>query len=139
MSAERLLPVPDETSAGYWSAAADHVLTVARCSVCHAATMPPDLVCPTCHTTEPDFQFVPVAPRGTMCSWTITRQALLPGFEVPFLLVDVQLDDAPEVRMIGRLLDGVDAKIALGAAIDVVFEDLTDDISVPAFSLASNP
>ncbi len=137
MNVPRLLPVPDETSAAFWAAAADHVLTVARCSACNAATMPPDLVCPTCFTTEPNFRFSPVAPRATICSWTITRQALLPGFEVPFVLVDAQLVDAPEVRLIGRLLDGVEAPLELAAALDVVFEDLSDELSIPAFKLSA--
>ena len=35
----RPVPVPDAVSAPYWEAAAAHVLTVPRCSRCHAFTV----------------------------------------------------------------------------------------------------
>ena len=63
------------------------------------------------------------------------RQSFLPGFDVPFVLVDVELAEAPDVRLIGRLLDGPDAPLRLGGPVEVVFEDLTPEISVPAFRL----
>lgn len=131
----RPVPVPDDVSAPYWAAAAEHVLTVARCSKCEAATMPPDLVCPHCHSTEPAFRFVPVSGRGTLRSWTVMHQAFIPGFEVPYVLVDVELDDAPAVRLIGRLLDGPGADLTAGAPVEVAFEDLADGVAVPAFTL----
>jgi uncharacterized protein len=132
----RPVPEPDERSAPYWAAAADHVLTVARCSRCLAFTVPPDEVCPNCLSTEPEFRFVPIDGRGTIRSWTVVRQAFLPGFEVPFVLVDVELAEAPDVRLIGGLTDGPDAQLRLGGEVEVVFDDLAPGTSVPAFRLA---
>ena len=60
----RPLPIPDESSAPFWAAAAEHVLTVARCARCAALTMPPDVVCPNCHSTDPGFTFTPVERSG---------------------------------------------------------------------------
>jgi uncharacterized OB-fold protein len=97
--------------------------------------MPPDQVCTHCGTTEPDFTFVPVNGKGVVRSWTVVRQSFLPGFTVPYALVDVELDDAPGVRLIGQLTDGPDAQIHLGQPVQVRFEDLSNEISVPAFSL----
>jgi len=134
----RPLPEPDERSAPYWAAAADHLLTVARCSRCQAFTVPIDEVCPHCLSTEPEFRFVRVDGRGTVRSWTVVRQAFLPGFEVPFVLVDVELTEAPDVRLIGRLTDGPDAPLRLAEKVEAVFEDLTPEISVPAFRLADS-
>jgi uncharacterized OB-fold protein len=98
--------------------------------------MPPAAMCPTCASTEPDFTFVAVSGNATLQSWTVVRQSFLPGFDVPFVLVDVELDDATDVRLIGRLVDGPDAALQRGDAVVVAFEDLTDEISVPAFALA---
>lgn len=137
MTGERPVPVPDEQSEPYWRAAAEHVLTVARCSRCDAATMPPDIVCPHCLSTDPGFRFVPVSGEGTVRSWTVVRQAFLPGFDVPFVLVDVELSDAPTVRMIGRLLDGPDAPLGQGDPVRVGFEDIAEGVSVPAFTLGA--
>jgi uncharacterized OB-fold protein len=135
----RPVPVPDDRSRAYWDAAAEHVLAVARCSVCHAFSIPPDVVCQHCHSTEPDFTFVPVSGRGVVRSWTVMHQSFVPGFDdlVPFVLVDVELDEQRDLRTIGRLLDGPDAPLAIGARVTVAFEDLAPGVSVPAFELAA--
>jgi uncharacterized protein len=137
---QRPLPVPDESSAPFWSAAAEHVLTVARCGRCAQLTVPPDMMCPHCHTSDPAFEFTPVSGRGTVRSWTVVRQAFLPGFDddLPFVLVDVELAEQADLRLIGRLLDGpdaLDAELRIGADVTVGFEDLAPGVSVPAFEL----
>lgn len=133
----RPVPVPDERSTPFWAAAAEHVLTIARCSRCGAYAHPPDVVCPHCGSTDPDFGFVPVSGRGSIRSWTVVRQSFLPGFDddLPFVLVDVELTEQPDLRIIGRLLDGPDAAIALGALVRSAFEDVAAGVAVPAFEL----
>jgi uncharacterized OB-fold protein len=68
---------------------------------------------------------------GAVRSWTVVRQAFLPGFDalVPFVLVDVELDAQPELRLIGRLLDGPDAALAVGTRVALRFDP------EPAFEL----
>jgi len=132
-------PVPDEQSAAFWEAAAEHVLAVARCSRCEAFSHPPDLVCPSCGSTGPAFVFTPVDGAGTVRSWTVMRQSFLPGFDVPFVLVDVELRAQQDLRMIGRLLDGPEATLRVGAAVSLVFEDVAPGVSVPAFALVDGP
>lgn len=133
----RPLPVPDERSAPFWEAAAEHVLVLARCSRCGAFSHPPDIVCPHCGSADPAFAFTPVDGAGTIRSWTVMRQSFLPGFDVPFVLVDVELAAQEDVRLIGRLVDGPDAVLEVGTAVSVVFEDVAPGVSVPAFALAS--
>ncbi|MBO0856563.1 MAG: OB-fold domain-containing protein, partial [Nocardia sp.] len=89
----RPLPVPDEQSAPFWNAAADGVLTIPRCARCGEFTMPPDAVCPHCHSTDPALEFVAVDGAGVVRSWTVIRRPFLPGFaeDVPFVLVDVEM------------------------------------------------
>lgn len=98
--------------------------------------MPPDVVCTACGSTDPRYEFTAVSGRGVTRSWTVVRQAFLPGFDVPFVLVDVELAEQPGLRLIGRLLDGVEADLRLGAPVQVAFESLSDEIAVPAFELA---
>lgn len=131
-------PEPDEVSAPFWAAAAEHVLTLARCARCEVATLPPRVTCPSCGTTEPAWTFTPVDGTGVVRSWTVVRQSFVPGFDedLPFVLVDVALDGQPDVRLIGRLLDGVDAPVALGSPVALAFETPTDGVSIPAWVLA---
>lgn len=65
------------------------------------------------------------------------HQSFLAGFDqdVPFLLVDVELVEQPDLRIIGRLMDGPDADLHIGASVQATFERLSPDIAVPAFAL----
>lgn len=67
----------------------------------------------------------------------MVRQSFLPGFEddLPFVLVDVELADQSDLRMVGRLLDGVESPLRLGAIVSVAFEDVAPDTAIPAFRL----
>jgi hypothetical protein len=66
------------------------------------------------------------------------RQSFLPGFDVPFVLVDVALLAEEELRLIGRLMDGPETPLRIGAPVRMVFEDIAPGIAVPAFELAGD-
>lgn len=138
---QRPLPVVDARSAGYWRHAARHELALARCAQCARRSHPPDLVCPHCGSIHPDWSFEPVSGHGVIRSWTVVRRSFLPGFDVPFVLVDVELTDVdPDLRLIGRLL-GAPATTALpiGSRVRVAFEDVAPGVAVPAFVLDDAP
>lgn len=137
MTGRRPVPVRDDQSAPYWDGAARHQLVLARCATCRRYTHPPDVLCPHCGSADPGFEFTPVEGSGIIRSWTVMRQSFLPGFDddLPFVLVDVELDVQPELRMIGRLVDGPDAPLHLGAPVRLAFEDLAIGVAVPAFAL----
>jgi uncharacterized OB-fold protein len=113
------------------------VLAIARCSRCGSLSIPPGQACPQCGSTDPDYAYQEVSGRGIVRSWTVIRMSFLSGFDVPFMLVDVELIEQPELRMIGRLLDGPDAALAIGAPVTVAFEDVADGVAIPAFTLAA--
>lgn len=135
------VPVPDERSAGFWEATARGELALACCARCGRLTHPPDVACPHCLSTDPDFSFVPVDGRGTVRSWTVLRDSFLPGFasDIPFVLVDVELDAQADLRLIGRLVDGPDAALHLGDRVVTVFDRVADGVAVPAFALEATP
>jgi uncharacterized protein len=134
---DRPVPVPDETSAPFWAATAEGALALARCAACDAVTHPPAPVCPTCGSTEPAWSFRPVPGEGLVRSWTVLHRPFLPGFvdDLPIVLVDVEIQGT-DVRLIGRLLDGPDVELSLGAAVRLDFEHLDGGVAVPAFWLA---
>ena len=131
----RPIPLVDERSAPFWAASARHELALARCARCGAFSHPPESVCPSCGSEDPRFTFVPVDGRGRLRTWTVVRQSFLPGFDVPFVLVDVELDAQQGLRMIGRLVDGTVDDLALELAMQVVFEDVAPGVAVPAFTV----
>jgi uncharacterized OB-fold protein len=135
------LPVADTRSAEYWSAAARHVLALPRCADCGQVSLPPDVVCPHCRSANPRYAFEPVRGQGSIRSWAVVHDSFLPGFDadLPFVLVDVELDEQRDLRMIGRLLDGPGLALHIGDRVSVAFEDLGDAVSIPAFTLQPPP
>ena len=129
------IPVPDDRSAGFWSAAAEHTLVLARCGGCGRYQHPPADFCADCPRADAASEFVPVEGGGRVRSWIVVRDSFLPGFEVPYVLVDVELDVQAGLRLIGRLVDGVEAPLAYGDRVRVVFDDIAPDVAVPAFAL----
>ncbi|MQY24150.1 Zn-ribbon domain-containing OB-fold protein [Nocardia macrotermitis] len=135
----RPLPVPDETSAEYWAAAARHEPVIPRCARCDAYSLPPEAICRHCGSTSPEFRFDRVSGDGVIRSWTTVHRATLTGFadQVPYLLVDVELAEQPDLRMIGRLLDGPNNGVHQGDSVRIAFEDVGEDTAIPAFVLAT--
>ena len=135
----RPLPVPDERSREFWASSAAHTLVLARCARCVTFSHPPDTVCPHCGSIDPDFAFTPVEGSGSIRSWTVMRQSFLPGFDVPFVLVDVEMSVQADLRLIGRLVDGPGAPLRVGAPVRGAFEEVAPGVAVPAFALEVVP
>jgi uncharacterized OB-fold protein len=131
------VPAPDPVSEGFWAAAARHVLAIQRCVHCGTFTHPPGVVCRACLSPEPGWRFEPVSGRARICTWTVLRQSFLPGFQadVPYVVVEGELIEQRGLRLVALLLDGVEAKLSLGAPLRVEFEDVGNGMSVPRYRL----
>jgi uncharacterized protein len=134
----RPVPVPDERSREFWEAASAHQLVLARCRACERFIHPPEGVCPRCGSSDAPFAYEPVDGSGRIRAWTTVRQSFLPGFDVPFVLVDVELAVQADLRLIGRLVDGAGAPLRLELPVAMVFEDIATGVAVPAFTLEGN-
>lgn len=136
--ARKPLPVPDPLSEEFWRAAGSHVLAVQRCAACGWYTHPPDVICVNCLSPERAFRSERVSGRGRVRSWTVMRDAFLPGFrpDVPYVVVDVELEEQAGLRMIGQLV-GTDDGLALDAPVEVSFDDVAEGMAVPQFRLAA--
>jgi len=84
--------------------------------------------------------FEPVSGRGIVRTWTVVRQSFLAGFEddLPFVLVDVELAEQPDLRIVGRLVDGPEVGLRVGDPVVVSFEQVAEGVAVPSFALAGD-
>lgn len=137
MAYTKPVPDPDERTEGYWNAARAHKLAFQRCQHCQHFSHPPTVVCPNCHSAEPSFEFEPVTGRGTLKTWTIMRDAFLPGFaeDLPYVVGVVEFPEQEGLRIVAKVLDGPDAPLKLGAPVDVVYEDVTPEVTLPQVKL----
>jgi uncharacterized OB-fold protein len=85
-----------------------------------------------------DLTFEPVRGQGTIYSYTIMYHSGDRRFAgaVPYASIIVELDDAPGALLAGNLLDAPHTEAKVGRRVQVIFETLNDDITLPQFRLA---
>jgi hypothetical protein len=85
-----------------------------------------------------DLAFEPVSGKGTIYTYTIMYHAGDKRFApaVPYASIIVELDDAPGALLAANLLDAPYTEAKVGRRVDVVFQPLNDDITLPQFRLA---
>jgi uncharacterized OB-fold protein len=93
-------PVPDPDTVGFWDALAGGQLALCRCGDCRAWMHPPLERCRRCGGPT---SFEPVSGTGVVHSFIVMRRASVPGLASPYIIGVVDLDDAPGVRMSGRI------------------------------------
>ena len=139
MNYEKPVPEADALSGPFWKAAREHTLAMQCCMHCGRYEHPPTGLCQGCCAAQPKFEFRPVSGQGTLVSWTIMRDSFIPSFrnDIPFAIGLIELREQKGLRLIARLLDGPHARYRVGDAVEVVFEDITPEASLPQFRLAS--
>jgi hypothetical protein len=123
-------PVNPETER-FWDATADGTLLLERCEACGTTFHYPRARCPECGA--PDTQWFEASGRGTVYSYTVTRQT---GGDyadaTPFVLAYVELEEGP--RMMTNLVDCDHDDLAVGRSVSVVFHDTGEGNALPRFS-----
>jgi len=129
------LPAADDLSKPFWGAARQHRLVVQRCRDCGYFNHPPRPACDACQSQQ--LQFEPVSGRGTIYSFTIMHQPNIAGFEdqIPYVNILVELEEQPLLFMVSNLPGAEKDKVCIGGRVEVYFEDVNDEITLPQFRL----
>jgi uncharacterized OB-fold protein len=97
-----LVPVVDDAdTAGFFRAAADGQLALCRCASCDAVLHVPVGYCRTCGAFGQ--RWAEVAPTGRVYSFSVVAHQVHPEYPTPYTLLLIELEDEPEVRLIGHL------------------------------------
>lgn len=134
MAIPKPLPDPDDPDyAPFWQHAARSELAILRCSFCGVKRWPPRPACARCHSTAKDW--VSVRGVGTIYSWTTIGRPMHPGFaqDVPYVVVIVELDDEPGIRLLGNLLDSSGEDLGIGLPVEVEF--VAGEMTLPQWRL----
>jgi uncharacterized OB-fold protein len=132
----RPLPLPDDDTRPFWEGCRRHELRMQRCADCGALRFTPRPLCPRCRSG--DCEWVPVSGRGTVASRVVVHPPVLPAFadRVPYVVVLVELAEDPTLRLVGNVLDAAPDEVEIGHPVEVAFEELTDEITLPQWRLA---
>jgi uncharacterized OB-fold protein len=135
MSADYRKPLPNITPLNrpFWEHARAHRLAVQVCDRCSDIHYPESPVCPKCLSQSQSWK--PVSGHGTLESWVDFYRAYWDGFtpNLPYRTCLVKLAEGP--LFVSNLV-GDSAAAKLGAPVRVVFEDVTDEVSLAKFALA---
>ena len=126
------MPQASPETQPFWDGCAAGVLRLQRCQPCQEFYFPPRPFCPRCLST--DVQWQDASGRGTLHTYIINHRPA-PGFEAPYAIAVVQLDEGP--RMMSNIvnIDNTPEKLELDMALQVTFEP-RGEMMLPVFEPA---
>jgi uncharacterized OB-fold protein len=127
------MPVPDRYTRFFWEGTSERKLLILRCQNCGTYIHLPRPVCRVCHS----FDLAPeeVSGRGTLYSYTVTYKPFHPFFvdRVPYVVAVVELAEQGGLRIVSNLVGVDESAIEFGMPLQVDFEELDPELTVPVF------
>ncbi len=131
----RVLPQITPENEHYWRGGARGELTFLRCTACAQFVHPPSPVCPQCLSRE--LAPAAVSGRATLLTYTVNHHPWLPGFDPPYVIAIVEIEEQVGLRLTTNLVGCDEQNIAIGMSLRARFEDLGDGVFLPLFEPAS--
>jgi uncharacterized OB-fold protein len=125
------LPTPDGDSQTFWDAAREGRLLIKRCRACGRPHYYPRPFCPHCWSDEVEWE--QASGRGTLYTYSVVYQNDLPPFSerVPYVAAIVDLEEGP--RAMSNVVDCPLDELEVGMALEVVFEAISEEVTIPVF------
>ena len=123
------LPRPTALSKPHWDGCREGVLRVQRCRDCGSYVFIPQPCCTSC--LGEDLEWVESSGRGTLYSYTVVHRPQQPSFEVPYTVVIVELEEG--WHMLSNLVDCEADEVEIGMPLEVVYREMSDEITLPLF------
>ncbi|MDQ7783052.1 MAG: Zn-ribbon domain-containing OB-fold protein [Desulfomonilaceae bacterium] len=124
-------PIPQiqPWSAPFWEGTKKHELLIQECAECGARIFYPRKYCPECWSSNMGWSRA--RGRGRIYSHTTTMTGVETKFleDLPFVLAIIDLDEG--VRMTGNVVDCDPDDVSIGMEVEVVFDDVTSEITLP--------
>jgi uncharacterized OB-fold protein len=131
----RPLPQPTPDTQEYWDGLKRHELRVQRCKDCSQYYFYPRPFCPNCHSQNVEWRTV--SGKGKLHTYVIAHRGH-PAFEAPYVIAMVELDEGAKMMTnIVGVDDPTPEKLPVDAPVQIVYQDVNDQITLPAFQLVS--
>jgi len=125
------LPVIQPYSQGFWDGTKQHKLMVQHCNDCGANIFYPRRDCPECWSQN--LAWIEASGRATVYTYSVTLEGVEEMFreDLPIILAWIDLPEG--VRMHTNLVDCDPEEVEIGMEVEVVFRDVTEEITLPYF------
>ena len=124
-------PAVTASNRPFWEVAKKHELVVYGCANC-GALYSQVTDCIACDS--PHMEWVKVGGTGQVFTFCVFRQAFHPAWQddIPYNVAYVKLDEGP--LLITNIVGCSDNDIRIGMPVRVVFDDISDDVTLPKFT-----
>ncbi|MBK7170192.1 MAG: OB-fold domain-containing protein [Gammaproteobacteria bacterium] len=128
---DKPLPVLEGLSGEFYAWCRQGELRFQRCTDCGTFRHVPRQLCADCNSFA--WEWARSSGRGTVYTWTVVQRALHPAFgdATPMAPVVVEMDEG--VRLLGNMIDCTPQELAIGMPVEVEFEAVTPEVSLPRF------
>jgi uncharacterized OB-fold protein len=128
---QKPLPAISSLNKPYWEGLRRRELLLQKCDACGKVWYPPSPLCPGCWSRK--FSWTRLCGRGRVNSWVVFHQSYYRGYdnELPYNVAEVELEEGP--RLLTNLVEVGNAEIRAGMAVEIVFDDVTDEITLAKF------
>lgn len=130
---KKQLPQVTSSDKPFWDAARRHELMGYRCLNC-GAFYSQVTDCIACDT--PRMQWVRVGGRGEVFTFCVYHQLYHPAWkeDIPYNVAWIKLDEGP--LLISNIVDCRNEDIHIGMPVEVIFDDVTEEVTLPKFKPA---
>lgn len=129
----KLIPNVTRELKPFFDAARNHQLAVQKCDACGTLRFPAAPLCLACDSDKASW--VTVSGRGQVFSFTVMHRAYHPAIKVPYTLAVIELNEG--VKMTSNIIGIEPSKVKCGMPVEVVFEKLNDEVTLPKFHPAN--
>lgn len=126
----RLLPQLNPENEWFWTSGSDGTLRVQGCRDCSTLVHPPTPICPTCRST--DWEPTAVSGRATVAGYTVNSHPWIPGFDPPYVIAIVALEESADVRLTTNIVGCEPGDVHIGQEVEVRFEE-HEGVFLPLF------
>jgi len=128
------LPVLDIEGRFFWESCKKHEMALQQCLSCKQFRYPPRSLCPRCHS--PEAQWTPISGRGQVYVALVMCRSYGPAWEhdVPYNISLIDLEEG--VRMWSNVIGCLAEEVKIGDRVEISYDDVTDDITLPKFRKA---
>jgi hypothetical protein len=128
------LPVLEGLTQEFYAWCKRRELRFQRCGDCGAWRHVPREMCAACGSWR--WEWARSTGRGRLFTWTVVARPLHPAFvdDVPIAPAVIEMDEG--VRLVSLVVDCPPDGLEIGMPVEVVFEDVTGEITLPKFRRA---
>jgi uncharacterized protein len=127
---KKQLPLIDSAMRPFWDGARHRALMVYRCLTCGTYYWPA-VDCAACD--NPKMEWLRVSGRGYVNTYVVYYQLYHPGWkeEIPYNVSWIKLDEG--AILLTNIVGCRNVDIYLGMPVEAVFEDITEEVTLPKF------